>query len=159
MPEILDDIIKFEVEGLPAPGGSKNAFALKKGGRYTGRVALVDAGGARNKAWRSAVWAAGYALKMKPLEGPLRLDVIFRMPRPEFHYHTKKSMLGSLRAEAPIWHIKAPDTTKLLRSTEDALKGVTWIDDSQICVQHAEKIYSANNPGATITITPLLIKP
>jgi len=149
---ILDErqAIAFEVEGIPAPGGSKNAFAIKRAGRYTGRVALVDAGGIGNKLWRAAVRNAAINLAAPMLEGPLRLDVFFRMPRPKYHY--KKD--GTLKIDAPAWHVKAPDTTKLLRSTEDALKGVSWVDDSQVCQQSAEKVYSST-PGATIRITQL----
>lgn len=149
-----DGIIKFDVAGNPAPGGSKNAFALKKDGAYTGKVALVDAGGIRNKEWRYRVRAAAMALNPLPLTGPVELIVLFRMKRPQGHFKMRKGQMDQLRGDAPRWHIKAPDTTKLLRSTEDALKGVTWLDDCQICRQSAEKTYS-QNPGATITIQPL----
>ena len=148
------DIISFDVSGVPAPGGSKNAFAIKRGGRYTGRVALVDAGGTGNKLWRAAVRSAAVDLGCKPIEGPVELRVTFRMMRPKKHFHSTKKKLGLLREDAPIYHIFAPDVTKLLRSTEDALKGVTWLDDSQVCIQSAEKVYSPD-PGARITITRL----
>lgn len=39
--------IRFFCAGHPAPGGSKTGFAIKKGGVYTGRVAIIDAGGQR----------------------------------------------------------------------------------------------------------------
>jgi Holliday junction resolvase RusA-like endonuclease len=48
----------------------------------------------------------------------------------------------------------APDTTKLVRSTEDALKGICWRDDSQVVYQVASKEYAARGgiPGADIKI-------
>lgn len=155
MPENLDefpaDFIKFDVEGIPSPGGSKRYMGKSR----RGVPILVDMGGIRTKHWRAAVWAAGMAVRPAVLwTGPLRLDVLFRMPRPDIHYRFHKGKPPQLRPEAPTLHTLTPDTTKLLRSTEDALKEVIWRDDSQICRQYAEKVYSAN-PGATITITRL----
>jgi Holliday junction resolvase RusA-like endonuclease len=153
-------IIRFYVEGIPAPGGSKNAFALKKHGRYTGRVALVDAGGTGNKMWRAAVREAGMKAmaeaQLAPLEGPLQLTVHFWMPRPKWHYTnvTKKNPVRALRSDVPTMHTFKPDVTKILRSTEDALTQVAWVDDSQICAQTAFKSYSVT-PGAWIIIMQL----
>lgn len=139
----------FHVSGIPAPGGSKNAFAIKKGGKYTGRVALVDAGGERNVTWRAHVRLAATLAQIPIIKGPVMLGVDFLMPRPKSHYRK-----GILKPDAPKWHIGAPDTTKLIRSTEDSLKGVAWTDDSQVCIQTGIKFYS-EYPGAKITITPL----
>lgn len=141
----------FRVDGQPAPGGSKRFVGMSK---RTGRAVLVDMGGKRNKTWRALVAAAGAALNAKPLEGPLELTCSFVMPRPKKHFHTDKKRKGQLRADAPHWHTNAPDATKLLRSTEDALKGITWGDDSQVARQHASKVYG-DRPGALIEITTL----
>lgn len=139
----------FHVSGIPAPGGSKNAFAIKKGGKYTGKVALVDAGGDRNVTWRARVRLAATLAQITPIDGPVMLSVEFLMPRPKSHY--KK---GVIRPDAPKWHTNAPDATKLVRSTEDALVGLAWHNDSQVCVQTAVKFYS-EYPGAKITIVPI----
>lgn len=141
----------FFVDGQPAPGGSKRFVGMSK---RTGRAILVDMGGKRNKTWRSAVAEAGRALGATPLEGPLELTCSFVMPRPKKHFYTDRKRQGQLRADAPHWHTNAPDATKLLRSTEDALKGITWGDDSQVARQHASKVYG-ERPGALIEISIL----
>ena len=143
--------ITFYVPGVPAPGGSKRAFALRKGGVLTGRVAMVDAGGQRTKDWRQA--CVTFAHDHRPAEllrGALRVDFAFVMPRPKYHFCKD----GTLIPGAPTAHVIRPDRTKLTRSTEDALKGIIWADDCQIVAGETTKTYG-NQPGCHITITPL----
>lgn len=146
-------MITFEVRGIPAPGGSKKAFTYRQKSTGKMRAAVVDAC-ARTKPWQALVSAAAAAAyKGPPLEGPLRLEIQFRLPRPKAHY-----VAYGIRHGAPDYHIVKPDATKLLRSTEDALKGICWRDDSQVAVQLVVKRYAAI-PGAVITvmeIPPLL---
>lgn len=153
-PDFSQQGVSFFVEGHPAPGGSKNAFALKKNGVYTGRVAVTDAGGKRNKEWRYRVRSAANRACMRPFEGPVKLTVIFYMPRPNAHFLKK-----GLRSNAPYWHVIAPDSTKLLRSTEDAMKMIAWFDDCQVVLQNVRKQYLCKSglipSGAQITIQPL----
>lgn len=152
MSEDLDNPeVEFEVSGIPSPGGSKRYVGHSK----KGHAILIDMGGQRTKDWRAAVYWAAIAAKIPALEGPLALTVVFRMPRPKCHFHSSKKKAGQLREDAPVWHTHAPDVTKLLRSTEDSLKGVAWLDDSQICQQSAYKLY-ADNPGAKIRIARII---
>ena len=150
--EILDideSLISFWIVGVAAPGGSKKFLGLN---RRTGRAILADDAGARNKNWRAVVgwYATHYYGQRKPLTGPLRVSFDFVMPRLKSHFNKK----GELKEKAPIFHTVKPDTTKLIRSTEDALKGILWVDDSQICRQSGSKLYG-DRPGCQITIKPL----
>lgn len=139
----------FDVFGTPAPGGSKNAFRH----RHTGRIVVVDAGGKRTKDWRAAVAAAGrIAMNGRGiLQPPLVLTVMFRMPRPKSHLTSS----GKLRRTSPVLPVSRPDLTKLLRSTEDALTGIVWADDSHIAEQFVARMYAHPNdqPGARITVS------
>jgi hypothetical protein len=38
----MSSALSFTVHGTPAPQGSKSAFAIRKAGVYTGRVAVVN---------------------------------------------------------------------------------------------------------------------
>jgi Holliday junction resolvase RusA-like endonuclease len=140
--------ITFWVPGIPAPGGSKNAFPIKKGGVYTGRVAVVDAGGKKTKAWRAAVsQCAKEAMQSNPpLEGPLRIYADFVMPRPKYHFNQK-----GIKQDAPYFHIVAADIGKLARSTDDAMTGIVYKDDAQLCETRTCKHYG-NRPGCMITV-------
>lgn len=147
--------MNLRVFGIPSPGGSKNAYAAKSKTGYTGKVALVDAGGVKTAAWRARVRTAATLSGMEPVaSGPVMLVVTFYMPRPKKHFHRN----GALRADAPSYHIIKPDVTKLIRSTEDSLLGIAWTDDSQVCSQHAAKIYSVA-PGADIEISAITPTP
>ena len=54
MKNIRQPIHDFFVEGIPRPGGSKKAFAIKKNGRYTGKTIVTDAG-KHTKKWREII--------------------------------------------------------------------------------------------------------
>ena len=90
------------------------------------------------------------AMDGPPIEGPVELFIAFVMPRPKCHYGSGKRS-SVLRLDAPSHHTVAPDATKLTRSTEDALKGVVWADDSQVVRQEVSKGYGPR-PGARIVV-------
>jgi Holliday junction resolvase RusA-like endonuclease len=143
-------MIQFWVPGIPQPGGSKKGFVNPS----TKRVVIVD-DAKRNKEWRSVVaMAAREAYQGVPLDCPLSVRVCFYLPRPRGHYRTGKNA-GQLLASAPAFPTKKPDSTKLWRSTEDALSGILWRDDSQVVRQVVEKKFAgeeAGQPGAWIEV-------
>lgn len=140
--------IDIFVPGVPRPGGSKSGSKSK-----TGKIAIYDAG-KHTKEWRAIVaMVASEAMKDKKLlvNIPVRLNITFVMPRPKSHYRTG-NFAGILKHNAPYWHTKKPDATKLLRSTEDALTGIIWQDDAQVVYQSISKVYGLK-PGANIIIS------
>lgn len=165
MPHLVPEggaaVIEFHVRGTPAPGGSKTAVAVRRG---NGSIVMkgnrpvlryID-DGKGNKKWREDVeHYARRAYTGAPLVGPLRLVVEFRMPRPAKHFVGGRKD-GELRAAfVGIEHAQKPDTTKLLRSTEDALSGIVWVDDAQVVEQYATKRWANHGElvGARIRIT------
>lgn len=155
--------VKFFCEGLPAPGGSKTAFvARRKDGSLVCRkgtnypvINMTDAGGDANKRWRKVVaWVARqHFIGRKPHEGPVKSEFIFFMRRPKAHYRTG-SLSHLLRDDAPEFHTYAPDSLKLSRSTEDSLKNIIWVDDSQAIRTCSEKRWASasEKPGCLIRI-------
>jgi Holliday junction resolvase RusA-like endonuclease len=138
--------VSFFAPGIPAPGGSKRGFVHKSTGR-----AIITEDCKRSKPWRSVVaMAAQEACRGELFSGPVAVNVVFQFPRPKGHYGSGKNS-NQLRASAPPHHIVKPDATKLWRSTEDALKGIAWKDDSQIVAQAVSKVYGT--PGAQIFIS------
>ncbi len=142
-------MIVITVHGIPAPQGSKNV------NRYGATYEVSK----RVKPWREAVKFAalgvieGYA-GWVPMDGPLTLYVIFYFDRPKSHYRTGRNA-HLLRDAAPAYPQGAPDLSKLIRSTEDALtdSGV-WKDDSRVVEVRARKRYvsGAITRGAVITV-------
>jgi len=133
--------ITFIVRGIPKPAGSKRGFAIKKGGAYTGRVAIMDACKG-SKDWKQDVKQAALAVAPEvPITHALQLTLTFLLPRPKGHYRSGKNS-ATLRDDAPQYPTKKPDTTKLIRGVEDALTGIIWADDAQIVSQHGHKRFS-----------------
>jgi Holliday junction resolvase RusA-like endonuclease len=146
-----DAVYSFFVAGSPAPGGSKRFVGF---GKKTGRAILIDDAGARNKNWRACVAQVAAQFCKGPLTGALECGFHFVMPRPKAHYRTGKHA-GELRPDAPHYHTTKPDLTKLIRSTEDALTGFAWVDDSQLA-RHSDptKVYG-DTPGCLIVVRRL----
>ena len=155
-------MIEFFVPGIPRPGGSKTAMpiygrsghavtTLTSAGKHRPVLRYVD-DAKGNKEWRAAV--AGHARQkygaQQPMVGPLSIRVVFWMPRPKGHFGTGRNA-GTVKAGAPTFPAFKPDCTKLMRSTEDALKGILWEDDSQIVHQEIDKMYG-DEPGASIEV-------
>lgn len=142
----MSDEIVFQVHGVPAPGGSKRGFYSPKLKRV-----IITEDCKRSRPWRALVSDAALAVHQgPPLAGPLRLEVEFVLPRPKHHTGAR-----GLKASAPHHHTSAPDATKLLRSTEDALKGIAWTDDAQVAVQAVSKRYG-ERPGALVRVSRLV---
>ena len=141
--------ITFFVPGTPRPAGSKRAFAIKKGGAYTGRVVVMDAC-TKTKSWQRVVREAAQAAYSGPLwQGAVKLSLTFILTRPGGHWRTGKNA-ALLKADAPAFPItRIPgDLTKLTRCFEDALTGVIWVDDSQVVEKHESKTFTGKKGDA-----------
>lgn len=155
--------LEFFVAGTPAPGGSKNAFAIpnRRTGGYMTRangypiISVTDAGGKRTKDWRKVCAIVGRQAMAGRLlfAEPLRVSMHFRIARPKSHYRTGANA-HLLRSDAPSLPTVKPDLTKLLRSTEDALTGIVWVDDVQIVGSYQSKRYCCDGEesGAVVRI-------
>lgn len=128
--------VAFTVKGIQEPCGSKRAVGR---GRYT---LIIDAN-KRAPRWKRVVAeAAELAVKDsigkgELLQGPLSMSITFQRERPK--YHTTKT--GKPTPKWTEYPVVMPDTTKLIRGTEDAMTGIVYADDAQIVSQRAYKIY------------------
>lgn len=147
--------ITFYVGGIAKPAGSKRGFPIRRGGVFTGRVAITDAC-KHTKSWQAQVkHAATEAVKeaglTQLLEGSLKLTLVFNVSRPKNHYRTGRNA-SMLRDSAPPFPITKPDLLKLTRAVEDALTGIVWRDDSQVVTEHLAKRFGGL-PGVSIEIS------
>lgn len=149
---MTEPFLTFCVHGLPRPAGSKRAFAIRKHGLPTGRIAVVDAC-KESREWKTTVSLEASTImaeeKRRMFLGPVILSVVFYVPRPKGHYRTGKHA-AELRPSAPEYPTTKPDLLKLTRAVEDALTGIVWRDDSQVVDQHLEKRYG--QPSCTIQV-------
>lgn len=148
-------MIRFEVLGVPQPGGSKSAFPLRhRDGspvlRENGSQAMsVRDANPKVKDWRVAVVAAARRVHTGALlDGPLSVTFLFTVPRPKGHYGKRGLLLS-----APAFPAVKPDVLKLARSCEDALSKVIWRDDAQIVTELLKKRYG-EPARVEVTIEP-----
>ena len=141
----------FFVAGVPVPKGSAKAF-MNNGMKFP---VVVQDNAEKQKPWASAIAYTAQQSGVQYIErGPIRLSVIFYMPRLGSHFGTGKNS-GILKPGAPVYHTAKPDLDKLLRCVKDALTGITWKDDAQVAVGlELKKIYG-DYPGVFITIEAL----
>lgn len=123
--------------GSPAPQGSKKFV-----GMINGRGMLAESS-KHVKPWREDVAAAARAAmdygRRPKLDGPLRVRMVFTLPKPTSAPKRKRT-----------YPMRTPDLSKLARSTEDALTTAgVWADDARV-VQYDRlaKVYPGEDPEA-----------
>tara|TARA_R110000824_G_scaffold35913_1_gene112067 strand:+ start:85 stop:522 length:438 start_codon:yes stop_codon:yes gene_type:complete len=81
------------------------------------------------------------------LDGPVRLDVTFLMPRP-------KRLMRRKDPEGEVWHTTRPDADNLVKALKDACSGVIYKDDSQVCELIVRKKHHAKggHPAAMVEV-------
>lgn len=74
-----------------------------------------------------------------PLEGPVKLDLIIRLPVPKSY--PKKRLAACLSGAE--WPTKKPDWDNVAKSVADAMNDIVFLDDTQIVIARVVKTYSA----------------
>lgn len=142
-------VITIIAFGTPGPQGSKKVAGTRVGKNGQRYANLVESS-KKVKPWREAVTEAAtealYRLspaerRRFPLTGPLQAEMTFTLKPPA--RIPAERYVGGVPYPAAY-----PDSSKLLRSTEDALTGVIWGDDAFV-VRYTllEKLY-LDTPGA-----------
>lgn len=101
----------------------------------------------RKDNWRDDVRNASLLAMdgMNPFPGPVRMIADFVMPYPTSSI--RKYQFGWLA------HVKKPDIDKLCRALLDPMKGIIWLDDSQVCFAIISKTYAWDGrTGARIIV-------
>jgi Holliday junction resolvase RusA-like endonuclease len=127
-------MIEFYVSGHPVAQGRPRAF------QRGGHIGFYDP--KESKAWKALIAQkarnCGVVAFDKGLA--LALTVIFHIEKPK-----------SVKRDMPT--VK-PDLDNFVKAVKDALKGIAWDDDSQVCRVVADKKYNAT-PGVWIGIQEL----
>lgn len=123
--------IEFVVYGEPVAQGRPKAST------QTGFVKMYDPKKSRDYKDYVRLAAAEHA-PPKLLEGPLGVMVTAYRSMPKSFSKRKAA-----NAEAGlVYPITKPDADNYLKGVKDALKGVMWVDDSQVVDAYARKRYS-----------------
>ena len=97
-------------------------------------------------AFKSLVQLAfAQAYQGAPLADPLRvtIDAVFARP---------KAIIWKTRAMPRLRHTSKPDADNLAKGTTDALNGIAWQDDAQICELRVRKWIAAGDEAPHVTV-------
>lgn len=140
--------ISFTVYRKAEPQGSKRAFVVPGKNGKKARAVVVDNNKVVMRSYRTdvrneamiAMQAAGIAQPMAGKQVPVEVTMTFTFLQPP---SAKKRLYPSV----------APDLSKIIRSTEDALIGTVYSDDSQVVKLTTSKHYgSPERVEVTVTI-------
>ena len=116
-------LVTVSVSGTPVQQGTLNVG--RQGQQYWSN-------GAELRPWRKKIaeeTAKALPDDWVPTLGPVGLNIVFIHKRPKSR-------------PKDIYKVTAPDADKLLRSVFDALTGVLYKDDCQVCDVHVADVYS-----------------
>lgn len=133
--------IVFEIPGIPKPKG-RPRFARR--GNFVQTYTDI-----KTLKYEDAVrFCAKQAMgSSKPLEGAVSVYLYIRLPIPESYSKARrKACLEGV--EKPT---KKPDLSNLLKSIEDGMNNIVYIDDCQIVSETTTKVYSAV-PGVDVMV-------
>lgn len=144
--------IRIHVPAVPVAQPRQRHRLMKVGNKtfsqnYTPRKHPVRAFKARVRL------AAKEAGEIAVLTGPLRVDVTFIMPRPG-------RLVWKTRPMPRVPHTSTPDRDNLDKAVMDALSGLLWNDDAQVCQGTVEKWIAAGDeePHVEIVVSELVEK-
>lgn len=145
---MLDDDLRFVVFGRSQGKGSKRALPIRGKPRAGQRsIVLVDSN--RNAAPWAAQVSSAAAQAMREANGHrpaalLRAGVVvdfdFYFARPRSHFGIGRNA-NLVRLSAPTHMVTMPDLDKLARCALDALSGIVFKDDAQVCELNLSKRY------------------
>lgn len=120
------------VPGVPRPKGSMKTFIPTHG-----RKPIAIADNPRTKPWQDwitfSVKITANRRGLIPWSGPVGLRLLFTFEPGEFYKRD-----GNFN---PVWYPKKPDLDKLARAVQDALTGILYKDDCQVCCLSVQKQY------------------
>ena len=121
------------ISGTPVAKARPRGFKTKSGklGFYTP---------AHSKNFEYLVRKRAEELFSQPLKKPIKIDILFLMPRPKNLYWKTRSM-----PRVPC--TKRPDLDNLIKSVTDGLNKIAYNDDGQIAKINALKEYHSGDEG------------
>ncbi len=128
--------MRFFVDGLPV------AQARPRFARSGNHVRTYDP--AKSKNWKAYVAMVASSKGVRVQQGALRISMSFIFLKPK-------------SAKKRVHHTVKPDLDNLVKGCKDALKGIAWVDDSQVVEIEARKFYG-DTPGVEIDVVEIAEK-
>lgn len=121
---------------VPAPGLIRLTLPYPPTGNRVRTVRRMANGGAalmltkQARDYREAVRWAALKARARPLEGPVAVSFVAYRPR------------------------RVGDLDNLFKASFDSLKGIAWLDDSQVVEIHAFRLDDKAHPRVEVRVTP-----
>lgn len=125
----------------------------KKRPRFTTRSGFVRTYNSQHKEEETVRRHLREQYRGQPITVAIKVDIIFKMPRPKSHYGTGKNS-SILKKKAPQYHTVVPDEDNLKKFIYDCMNKIIWRDDSLVVESHCIKRYG-EKPETVISIIPL----
>ena len=146
-------MIQFAVYGAPVaqPRQRHSLITTKTGAQfihnYTPKKDPVTQWKSDVKMEAIRAWCERFPSGTPVWSGPIWMIMDFYLPRPQSFCRKKDP-------EGPMYCIAKPDLDNLTKSVKDALTGVVYVDDKQVCEERIRKVYheKGGRPRAEITI-------
>ena len=138
-------VVNFSIEGQPV---GKQRPRFRRFGNFV--QTYTDA---KTKSYETLVKEAAIkAMENRPpIEGPVKLDLIIRLPVPK-SYPKKRSEACLNGSE---WPTKKPDWDNVAKSVADAMNDIVFLDDTQIVIARVVKVY-ATEAGVDVKVSEVL---
>ena len=101
--------------------------------------------------YKAAIKKAASQFVGEPLAGPLRVDLEFVFPRQQTKIWKSKPM-------PRYYHVQKPDRDNLDKAVLDALKGILWVDDDQVCDGRSQKWHAAGGEQPHVVVTVMKLE-
>lgn len=111
----------------------------------------------RQRAHMKRIAQLAKAAGVRPLDGPVYLEVVCIYSVPQRYRRKNKSLTEKGLALVGTWKTTRPDASNELKIIEDALNGIAYHDDSQICAPRPHKIWGTCS-RTIITIRPAYLE-
>lgn len=139
-------MIRFSVPGVPV---AQPRVKATRRGNHAGVYTPTKTSTGRSNGvaeWKATVrLAASQAWSGAVLDGPVRVDLEFVFPR-------QTNRVWKSRPMPRYRKITKPDRDNLEKAVLDALKGILWLDDSQVCAGSSEKWHAAGDESPHVLI-------
>ncbi len=123
----------------------------KQSVRVTGRRAFIPT---KTRAYMKKV-ASCFMIQRPPmLTGAVELTISEYRLRPAYHFGTGKNK-GIIKEQfKEVFCITKPDLSNTLKSIEDALNGLAWVDDAHVvnCSHHKRYANDGERVGVFVTV-------
>jgi len=149
--------IMFEIPGEPKSLARHNTRVVKT---RDGKVFLHEYDPPENASNKACIrYAAHAAMQAHGFDrlwlGPLELNIMFWKLQPNGKRIKNPARIPDQQLLARSFPVTRPDVDNMVKLVCDALTGVVWNDDTQVCSIHVHKRYCTDRPRTIVTVREL----